>query len=79
MYRQFFYIPPSKGFSELIARFDRIQVVIDRSPAAIESSEVCLSEELFNLFLSMFIYTISGKTNEYLETVKKIVREAYPE
>jgi len=79
MYRQFFYIPQSKKFTELVARFDRIQVVIDRSPASIELSEICLSHEIFNLFLSMFIFCISGKTNEYLETVKAIVRESYTE
>jgi len=79
MYRQFFYIPPSRGFCELIARFDRIQVVIDRSPAAIEPSDVCLSEEVFNLFLSMFIFCVSGKTNDNLDAVKAIVRESYPQ
>lgn len=30
VYRQFFFIPESKLFSEMVARFDRIQVVIDR-------------------------------------------------
>lgn len=78
LYRQFFYIPESNRFTELIARFDRIQVVIDRSPAAIEPTDVCLSGELFNLFLAMFLYCISGKTNDDLDTIKAIVREALP-
>jgi len=78
MYRQFFYVPKSQGFSELVARFDRIQVVTGISPASIEPSEVCLSEEFFNLFLSMFLFCISGKRNEDLDTVRELVRSAYP-
>lgn len=78
LYRQFFYIHKSKRFTELIARFDRLQVVIDRSPAAIEPTDLCLSEELFNLFLAMFLYCISGKTDGYLEDVKELVQEALP-
>lgn len=79
MYRQFFYLPPSKGFTEVIARFDRIQTVIDRSPASIDPSNICLSEEIFHLFLSMFIFCVSGKTNKLLEDVKELVRDAYIE
>jgi hypothetical protein len=79
MYRQFFYVLKSKRFTELIARFDRVHVVIERSPASIEPSDVCLSEEVFNLFLSMFTFCVSGKTNENLEAVKALVREAYEE
>ena len=79
MYRQFFYIPRSSQFSEGIARFDRIQVIIDRNPAAIETSEVCLAEDVFNLFLAMFLYCVSGKSDEELETVRDILKEAYPE
>jgi hypothetical protein len=79
MYRQFFYLPPWRGPKESIARFDRVQVVIDRSPASIEPTEVCLSEEIFNLFLSMFLFCVSGKSNNLLETVKTLVRDAYSE
>ena len=79
MYRQFFYIPDSDAFSEMIARFDRIQVVIDRSPASIEPTSICIAEEPLTLFLAMFIYCISGKADENLETVRSILREAYPE
>jgi hypothetical protein len=78
MYRQFFYLPQCPEFSELIVRYDRIQVVNDRSPAAIEPSTICLSEEIFNLFLSMFLYCISGKANEDLESLRVILRDAYP-
>jgi len=78
LYRQFFYVPQSKRFSELIARFDRIQVVIDKSRAAIEPTDVCLSEELFNLFLAMFLSCISGRTDENLEAVKSLLQEALP-
>jgi hypothetical protein len=79
MYRQFFYVPDSSYFSEMIARFDRIHVIIDRSPAAIEPTDLCLSEEVFNLFLAMFLYCISGKADEELDTVREIVREALPD
>lgn len=79
MYRQFFYIPQSNAFTEMVARFDRIQVVIDRSPAAIEASNVCLSEEIFNLFLSMFMFCISGKTTTLLDDVRELLKEAYSE
>ena len=79
MYRQFFYLYPCLGTKDSIARFDRVQVVIDRSPASIEPTNVCLSEEIFDLFLSMFLFCISGKTNQHLEAVKELVRDAYPE
>ena len=62
----------------MIARFDRIQVVIYRAPASIEPTKVCLAEEPFNLFLAMFTYCISGKADENLETVRSILKEAYP-
>lgn len=78
MYRQFFYIPDSSRFSEMIARFDRIHVVIDRSPAAIEPTDLCLSKEIFDLFLAMFLCCISGKADEELDAVRDIVREALP-
>ncbi len=79
MYRQFFYLPKSAKFHELVARFDRIQVVIEKTPAAIEPSEICLSEELLGLFVSLFVFCMSGKTDNKLDTIKEIVREAYPE
>ncbi len=79
LYRQFFYLPPSRRFKEGIARFDRVQFVVDKSPASIEPSDVCLSKEVFSLFLSMFIFCVSGKTNEHLEAIKELVREAYSE
>jgi len=79
MYRQFFYIPPIKDFKETIARFDRIQIVIGRSPASIEPSDVCLSEEIFNLFVSMFIFCISGRTDPMFDDIRELVRSACPE
>ncbi len=78
MYRQFFYLPKSKNFSEMVARFDRVHVVIGKAPASIEPSDVCLTELLFHLFVATFLYCVSGKSDEELETVRAIVREAYP-
>jgi len=77
MYRQFFYLYPCHGTKDLIARFDRAQVVVEKNPASIEPTNVCLSEEIFSLFLSMFLFCISGKTNKLLEDVKEVVRDAY--
>jgi|GEM_PF-501418 len=73
MYRQFFYIPPIKDFKETIARFDKIQIVIGRSPASIEPSDVCLSEEIFNLFISMFIFCISGRTDPMFDDIRGVL------
>ncbi len=46
--------------------------------ASIEPTELCLAEEVFNLFLAMFLYCISGKADEELDAVKEIVSEALP-
>lgn len=79
MYRQMFYIPQINDLKESIARFDRIQVVVNKAPAAISPTNTCLSEAVFGLFLSLFLFCMSGKTNDDLEAVKELVREAYPE
>ena len=60
LYRQFFYLPASSPFEEGVARFDRIQVVVGRNRAAIEPTDKCLSEPAFALFLSLFVYCITG-------------------
>lgn len=79
IYRQFFYMPPIKNFGEGIARFDRVQVVIDRTPAAIEPTDISLSREAYGLFVAMFQFCISGQPNETLEAAKALVRESYPD
>ncbi len=79
MYEQFFYMYPWNGHKPSIARFDRVNVVINKSPASIEPTDVCLSEEIFNLFLAMFLFCISGQTTSLLDDIKELVRSAYPE
>ncbi|MFH0785490.1 MAG: hypothetical protein V2B20_26550 [Pseudomonadota bacterium] len=79
LYRQFFYLYPCSGKKDLIARFDRVRTVIDKSPASLEPTDVCLSKDVFNLFLSLFLFCVSGQTNETLEAIKALAREAYPE
>lgn len=79
LYRQFFYFPTkTPHLSEGIARFDRIQVVVGRDPAAIKPIDISLSKEVFTLFLALFMYCISGEESPELKAVKEIVREAYP-
>ncbi len=78
MYRQFFFYRQTKGMLEGIARFDRIQVVIGRDPAAIEPTEICLSRELFGLFQAMFIFCVTGIEFSDLEATRAIVKDALP-
>ena len=78
MYRQFFYLPSWQGHPELIARFDRTQMIIGKDPATIEPTGTCLSEEVFNTFLAMFIFCVSGEADKTLEATINLCREAYP-
>ncbi len=78
LYRQFFYFPTNApNLNEGIARFDRIQVVVGRDPAAIKPMNISLSKEVFTLFLALFIFCISGEESAELRAIKEIVREAY--
>lgn len=79
IYRQFFYYPESNRFTQGVARFDRIQVVVGRDPSAISPTDTCLSDDVFGLFRAMFIYCISGREDENLKAVKDLCREAYQE
>lgn len=78
LYRQFFYLYPQNGSKEMLARFDRLRVVIDRGPASIEPTNIALSKDVFNVFLSMFLFCMSGKASEELKTIISLIREAYP-
>jgi hypothetical protein len=78
LYRQFFYFPTkAPHLSEGIARFDRIQVVVGRDPAAIKPMDISLSKDVFTLFLALFLYCISGQESDELQATKEIAREAY--
>lgn len=80
LYRQFFYYPArTPHFTEGIARFDRIQVIVGRDHNAIIPIDVALSGDLFNLFFAMFLYCISGEESKELKDIREIVKDAYPE
>jgi hypothetical protein len=79
LYRQFFYLPyhsPLK--SESIARLDRIQVIVGRHRAAIEPTDLCLSDDVFQIFLSQFMFCISGIEEKEFTAFRSLVKEAYP-
>ena len=75
VYRQFFYIPASKEFTEGVARFDRISIVIDRGPSAIIPSSVCLGKEALAILNDMLLFCLSGKESEELIALKEIFQE----
>jgi len=79
LYRQYFYLPASSPLGDSIARFDRIQVVVGKDRSAIEPVGLCLSEDVFNLFLSLFFYCISGVEDSDLSAIRSLTREAYPQ
>ena len=76
IYRQFFYCPRNNRFTEGVARFDRIQVVVGHDPAAIDPTDICLSKDVFGLFRAMFIYCLFGKEDEDLKIVRELAKEA---
>lgn len=77
-YRQFFFFPTFKKIDEGVARFDRIQVVVSRDRAAIQPMEIALADEVFNLFVGMFIYSTTGIEDGNIAAARAIVKEAYP-
>jgi len=77
LYKQFFYFPENRNFQEGIARFDRIQIVEGRSPAAIQPTDVCLSEDVLNLFLALFVFCVTGIEDKELAPIRSLAREAY--
>ncbi len=80
LYRQFFPLP---AFSVLtnnsIARLDRIQIVVGKHRAAIDPTELCLSDEVFPLFLSQFLFCISGVEEPEFIEIRALVKEVYKE
>ena len=77
LYRQFFYFPNNKRFDEGVARFDRLQIVIGRDPAAIEPTDVRLADPLLSLFLSMLLHCISGVEDTDLAAIRELTIEAF--
>lgn len=77
LYRQFFYLPPHIGLKESVARFDRIQVIPGRNPAAIELEKIALSKKVFDFFIALFLYCISGIEDQDTSVIRELVRNAY--
>jgi len=81
LYRQYFYCPPNfkahADLKEAIARFDRIQVVVESDTAAITGVGAALSEDAFALFQSALIYCLTGEQDSDLKELRDLLRETY--
>jgi hypothetical protein len=79
LYRQFFYLPQCAPLKEeSVARLDRVQVVIGRHRAAIEPTDLCLSENVLQVLMSLFIFCISGIEEGELTVIRSLLKESYP-
>ncbi|MGA2400370.1 MAG: hypothetical protein ABSG91_01530 [Syntrophobacteraceae bacterium] len=79
LYSQFFYCAANYTFrqTEGILRFDRIQVVVGRHPAAIQPLPYALSEEAFSIFRAMFLFCITGEQDEDLKILRELLKDSY--
>jgi hypothetical protein len=77
LYKQFFYLPNGKSFKEGIARFDRVQVVVSRDRAAIVPMDICLSQDVLNLFFGLFIYCLTGVEDPDIKVARDLIKETY--
>jgi len=78
LYRQFFPLPACPPLTNVsIARMDRTQVVIGRHRAAINPTDLCLSDDVFHIFLSQFLFCISGIEEKEFADIRSLVNEAY--
>ncbi|WP_156939671.1 hypothetical protein [Desulfocurvus vexinensis] len=76
LFRQFFYLPKSASLKEGVVRLDRIQVVIDQGPAAIEPTNVCLSVPIFNVLRDMMIYCYTGVYSPELKELRDLLEDS---
>lgn len=80
LYRQFFPLrvcPPLANDS--IARMDRIQVVTGKHRAAIDPTDLCLSDSLFQVLLAQFLFCMSGVEEKELADLRSLAKESYKE
>jgi len=79
IYNQFFFLPAHKSLTkDSIARFDRIQVIPDKKErAAIEPTDLCLSDDVFSIFLALFLYCLTGITDDDLTATRQLTSEKY--
>jgi hypothetical protein len=54
-----------------------MQVIVGRHRAAIEPTQLCLSDDVFQIFLAQFIFCISGIEEKEFSTIRSLVKEAY--
>lgn len=78
MYRQFFYFPGNDEVEEGIIRLDRIRIVVGKDYAAIRCLKTCLSEEVFPILQSLFIYCLTGTENCELQALRSLTMAAFP-
>lgn len=77
IYRQLFYIPESPNIREGVARFDRIQVVVDRCQvSSINPCDFRLSDEVLGTFLGLFEYYITGIEDKDLKAMRDLAKES---
>ncbi len=81
LYRQYFYCPGNRKMQaelrEAIARFDRMQVVVESDPSAISGIGAALSEQAFAIFQSALIYCLTGEEDSDLKELRELLRETY--
>jgi len=79
IYSQFFFLPAHKVLTkDSVARLDRVQVITDKKErAAIEPTGLCLSDEVLNIFLSLFLYCIAGLPDDDLTAIRQLTTEKY--
>jgi len=53
-------------------------VISGRNPAAIEPLAIALSQEVFGLFLAMFVYCVTAIEDIDLIDIRTMVRDALP-
>lgn len=73
LFRQFFYIPKSTIFKEGVIRLDRLQVIIDRGPASLEPSDICLSEPILNILRDTMTYCLTGIASAELSELRDLL------
>lgn len=79
VYRRYFYVPDHPKFKirEGVLRFDRIQVITGKDPAAIIPMDFAFSKEIFAIFRAMFFYCITGEQNPDLQAIRELLIEHY--
>lgn len=73
LFRQFFYIPSSRLFTEGVIRLDRIQIIIDKGPFSLEPTDLCLSQPIFNALRDTMTYCLTGVCSSELRELRDLL------